>query len=222
MNAMILAAGLGQRMGELTANCPKVLLSVAGKALIDYHLENLASAGVSKIVINLHYLGDKIKQHVGNGECYGVEVVYSEEESLLGPGGGVHHALPLLGDEPFVVVGGDMWTDYDYADLPRDIQGDAHIVLVDNPAFHPEGDFQLQDGQVLTKSKDGKNFNYAGFGVYRPGFYNIGDGGSYGVMDLFTSAIAQQAVTGEYYAGAWANLNTAEQLAELNDKLAVN
>lgn len=216
---MILAAGRGSRMGTLSDDCPKVLLPLNGKAIIDYHLEHLAGAGVTDVVINVHYLGEQIKRHVGDGQQFGVSVHYSEEHELLGPGGGVHQALPLLGEQPFIVVGGDMWTDYAYQHLPKEIAGEAHIVLVDNPTFHPEGDFQLHGQQVLDKGEH--NFNYAGFGVYRPEFYQADSKGSYALSALFARAIADDAVTGEYYDGIWANLNTPEQLTQLSDKLSL-
>lgn len=219
MKAMILAAGLGTRMGDLTAETPKVLLPVAGKALIDYHLENLAASGVDTVVINLHYLPEKIQQHVGDGAAYGIKVLYSPEAELLGAGGGVHHALRLLGDEPFIVVGGDMWTDYHYANLVGKLQGEAHVVLVDNPPFHPEGDYSLEQGRLVPPAET--TYNYAGFGIYTADFYRHAGAGSYGIDGLFSAAMAAEAVTAEYYQGGWANLNTPDQLQRLDEELSL-
>jgi MurNAc alpha-1-phosphate uridylyltransferase len=215
---MILGAGLGQRMEALCENTPKVLLPVAGKALIDYHLENLAGAGVTDVVINVHYLAQQIQDHVGNGAAHGLTIHYSPEAELLGMGGGVYNALPLLGDAPFMVVSGDMWTDYNYARLPQQLDGLAHLVMVDNPAFHPEGDFCLEAGRILEKGET--NLNYAGFGVFHPRFFAAGGPGSYGVSTLLQQAIPAKQVSGEYYSGQWANLNTAQQLQTLESRLA--
>lgn len=217
MRAMILAAGRGTRMGEHVKELPKVLLPVNGKMILEYHLENLQRAGVTDVVINLHYLGDKIKETLGDGKRYGVTVHYSPEKELLGMGGGVHHALPLLGSEPFFVVSGDMWTRYDFRNLPQHIEQLAHLVLVDNPPFHPEGDYSLENGFVTLPAKT--TYNYAGFGVFRPEFFQAGGAGSYGITTLLDPAIKERAVTGEYFAGDWVNLNTYAQLTELNQRL---
>lgn len=217
MKAMILAAGLGSRMGELTSECPKVILPVAGRTLIDFHLANLTNAGVTDVVVNLHYQPEKIKHYLANNNPYGLTVHYSEEEELLGMAGGVYNALPLLGDEPFIVVSGDMWTDYNYAELIDKTTHLAHLVMVDNPPFHPQGDFELHDGFIAYGNEN--TLNFAGCGIYHPEFFaNVGKG-CYGITKPLSSAIPQQQVTGEYYAGQWANVNTPEELQQLEQHL---
>ncbi len=217
MHAMILAAGRGGRMGEHVKNVPKVLLTVKGKMIIEYHLENLQQAGVTDVVINVHYLADKIKEALGDGDRYGVTIHYSPEEELLGMGGGVHNALPLLGEDPFFVVSGDMWTQYDFCNLPTQIESLAHVVLVDNPPFHPEGDYSLEEGFVTLPTQI--TYNYAGFGVFRPEFFEPGGTGRYGITTLLDPAIKQKTVTGEYFTGEWVNVNTYAQLTQLNQRL---
>ena len=153
MRAMILAAGRGERMRPLTDQYPKPLLTVAGKPLIEYHLESLAAAGVRDVVINLAWLGEKIMEHVGDGHRWGVRVRYSPEgRNALETGGGIHRALPLLGPAPFWVVNGDVWTDYPLSRLPAEPQGLAHLVLVDNPPHNETGDFHLDQGHGHHRS----------------------------------------------------------------------
>ena len=160
MRAMILAAGKGERMRPLTLNTPKPLIPVAGVPLIEYHLGALARAGFTEVVINHAWLGEKIEAHVGNGERFGLQVTYSRETQPLETGGGIFQALKYLGDEPFVVVNGDIWTDYDFAALRRPLAGLAHLVLVPNPEHHPEGDFLLADGQVQLPSTSVDTLTY--------------------------------------------------------------
>jgi len=219
MKAMILAAGYGSRMGALVADTPKVLLKIGDKALIDYHLEKLAEINISEVVINLHYLPEKIRHHVGDGRRYQLKIQYCFEKELLGMGGGVYNALPLLGTDPFIVISGDMWTDYDYANLPKKIETLAHLVLADNPAFHLQGDFQLQAEKVFHNGKD--NLNYAGFGVYCPELFANLSAGTYGITKLLHSAITSGLVSGEHYRGVWRNINTVEQLQQLRKQYEV-
>src|SRR5690606_23718945 len=145
MKALILAAGLGERMRPLTEHTPKPLLRVAGKPLIEWHLEKLAAIGVRDVVINLSWLADQFPATLGDGARYGLRIAWSREGAQpLETGGGMWHALALLGDGPFIAVNGDIWTDYDFARLPAAPEGDAHLVLIDNPEHHPAGDFELQ------------------------------------------------------------------------------
>ena len=215
MKAMILAAGRGSRMGNLSDDCPKVLLPIAGKAIIDYHLENLARAKVTDVVINLWYLPEQIRAHVGDGSRYGLNVQYSPETELLGMGGGVYNALPYLGDEPFIVVSGDMWTQYEYAQLPILTTQQAHLVLTPNPPFHPQGDYGLIDGIVQPRSDN--NVNFAGVGVYHPDLFRAVGAGNYGIVPVLETAIAAGNVSGEYFTGPWANLNTPDDLANVRN-----
>lgn len=217
MKAMILAAGKGERMGNLTENTSKVLLQVNGKALIEYHLENLIRANVTDVVINLCYHADKIQDFLGNGQHYGLTIEYSLEEKLLGLGGGVHNALHLLGDAPFFVISGDMWTDHNYADLPKQLESKAHLVMTDNPPFHPNGDYPLENGIILMPGKN--NLNYAGFGVFHPDLFRNSGAGSYGITKVLNPVIDEGLVTGEHFQGAWMNINTPKELEALRIKL---
>jgi MurNAc alpha-1-phosphate uridylyltransferase len=204
-------------MGTLVNEIPKVLLPIHGKALIEYHLENLQRADVTDVVINLHYLPEKIIEKLGDGAQYGLTIHYSPEAELLGLGGGVHNALPLLGDEPFLVISGDMWTDYEFANLPKKIESVAHIVLVDNPTFHPEGDYSLDDYFVTAPAE--QTYNYAGFGVFTPELFKKAGPGSYGIKKLLDGSIANKKVSGEYFSGRWANLNTPAELDKIREQL---
>lgn len=216
MKAMILAAGRGSRMGALTDHTSKVLLTIQGKSLIEYHLDNLINAGVSTVVINVWYQADKIKATVGD-RYKNINIIYSPETELLGMGGGVYQALPLLGDEPFIVVSGDMWTRYSFNDLPKKLDKLAHIVLTDNPPHHPKGDFELKGDRVLPSGEN--NLNYGGVGMFKPDFFRAGGPGSYGISNVILPAIANQQVTGEYFNGLWANLNTPEDFIILEETL---
>jgi MurNAc alpha-1-phosphate uridylyltransferase len=217
MKAMILAAGKGERMGTLTENTSKVLLKVNGKALIEYHLENLAHAGVTDVVINLCYHANKIRQFLGNGEKHNLNIEYSLETELLGLGGGVHNALHLLGNKPFFIISADMWTNYNYADLPKNIESQAHLVMTDNPPFHPNGDYPLENGIILMPGKN--NLNYAGFGVFHPDLFRTSGAGSYGIAKVINPVIEKGLVTGEHFRDAWMNINTPKELEELREKL---
>ena len=166
MRAMILAAGKGERMRPLTLHTPKPLIPVAGVPLIEYHLRALAQAGVTEVVINHAWLGDKIEAHLGDGARFGVHIVYSKESQPLETGGGIYKALPLLGHEPFIVVNGDVFTDYDFAALQKPLQDLAHLVLINNPEHHLEGDFSLEDGRVLAPAAE--TLTYSGIAVLHP------------------------------------------------------
>lgn len=217
MKAMILAAGFGTRMGALTEETSKVLLPVAGKALIEYHLENLRACGVKEVVINLHHHAEKIANFLGDGQAYGLTICYSFENEILGTGGGVYYALDLLGAEPFLLISADMWTDYPLPQLPKTIDDDAHIVLVPNPSFHPQGDFQLIDGRVKEKAEH--NYTYASLGVFRPEFFQANQRD---IGPLFTQAILNERISGEIYRGKWANLNTPAELNKLEQQLTAH
>src|SRR5690606_3063941 len=172
MKALVFAAGLGERMRPLTDTTPKPLLVAGGKPLIAWHLERLAALGVRDVVVNVSWLAGQFPQVLGDGGHWGLRIRYSDEGPVpLETGGGMHHALQLLrdgdGDEPFIAVNGDIWTDHDFARLPREPAGDAHLVLVDNPAHHPHGDFALDNGgRVATAGAP--RLTFAGIGVYRP------------------------------------------------------
>ena len=169
MRALVFAAGLGERMRPLTDHTPKPLLEAGGKPLIAWHLEKLAAMGVTEVVVNTSWLAQRFPEVLGDGARWGLRLHYSYEGPVpLETGGGMLHALPLLGDAPFLAVNGDIWTDCDFAALPREPRGDAHLVLVDNPVHHPEGDFGLDPAGGVTVA-GAPRLTYSGIGVYRAG-----------------------------------------------------
>ena len=211
MRAMILAAGKGERMRPLTLHTPKPLIPVAGVPLIEYHLRALVQAGVTEVVINHAWLGDKIEAHLGDGTRFGVHIVYSRESQPLETGGGIYKALPLLGDEPFIVVNGDIFTDYDFAQLHKPLQGLAHLVLINNPGHHLEGDFSLRDGCVLPAATE--TFTYSGIAVLHPELFADCQAGAFKLAPLLRQIIAQGRVSGEHFNGCWIDVGTQERLA---------
>lgn len=212
MRAMILAAGRGERMGELTVNAPKPLLRVNGQALIEYVILQLKQNGITDIVINVAYHGGQIIETLGNGEQYGVRIDYSIEESRLETGGGIVKALHLLGKEPFLVVSSDVMHDFPLQTLPTQLTGLAHLVLVPNPVFHPNGDFGLKDGLVDMDAKP--TYNLGGIGVYHPTLFADCAEGYFPLNKLLFPAIRSGKVTGQIHRGGWFNIGTPEQLAE--------
>lgn len=210
MRAMILAAGRGERMKELTNKTPKPLLRVGGKCLIEYAIDNLKRAGIDEIVVNVSWHADAIKKTLGDGSQYDVTLVYSEEPQRLETGGGITKALPLLGSEPFVVVSADIVTDYPIIKLPRQPQGLAHLVLVDNPSFHPHGDFGLKGKQVDLLSAPA--YTFGNIGVYRPELFDGCAVEVFPLSKLLFPAIRKRQITGEYYKGVWYNIGTPEDL----------
>ena len=218
MKAMILAAGRGERMRPLTDHTPKPLLPAGGKRLIEYHLEALADAGFREVVINLAHLGEQIRDHLGDGERYGLSIAYSQEpEGALETGGGIFNALPLLGDAPFLVVNGDVWSDYPFKEL-REPQGLAHLVLIDNPEHNPKGDFALEAGAV--KSEGEPRFTFSGIGLYRPELFDGCEPGAFPLAPLLRAAMAKGAVSGEHFTGHWLDIGTPQRLEALNQELA--
>jgi len=218
MKAMILAAGRGERMRPLTDQTPKPLLDVAGKPLIQYHIESLREAGFRELVINHAWLGEQIVRYLGDGARFGVEIVYSPEpEGALETGGGIRNALPLLGDDAFLVVNGDTWTDYPCSSLNHSPQQLAHLVLVDNPPHHQQGDFSLERGRV---SEDGEAaLTFSGIGLYRPELFSGHAPGVFPLAPLLREAMRNGQVTGEHYTGGWMDIGTPQRLAELDEQL---
>jgi len=212
MRAMILAAGLGKRLRPLTDHTPKPLLPVRGKPLIIHHLQALARAGIVEIVINVNHghLGKKIEEALGDGQQLGVQIFYSIENPALETGGGIAKALPQLGPDPFLVVSGDILTDFPFERLPFEPKGLAHLVLVDNPPYHPQGDYALING--LVAEVGGPLLNFAGIGVYRPALFAGCPAGIFRLPSLFKKAFIEQQITGEYYSGVWHNIGTPEEL----------
>jgi N-acetyl-alpha-D-muramate 1-phosphate uridylyltransferase len=219
MRAMILAAGRGERMRPLTDSRPKPLLEVGGKPLIDYHLEALALAGIRDIVINLAWQGELIRGALGNGERFGVRIRYSEEpQGALETGGGILAALPLLGPDPFLVISGDIWTEFPLGSCIGQLAGVdvAHFVLVPNPDFHAQGDFGLESGRLLDRAP---RHTYANIGVLRADFFAGRQPGRFAVAPLMFDWIRQGRVSGELYRGRWHNLGTPTQLTQLDAEL---
>ncbi|MDO9206467.1 N-acetylmuramate alpha-1-phosphate uridylyltransferase MurU [Methylotenera sp.] len=221
MKAMILAAGRGERMRPLTDHTPKPLLKVGGKPLIVWHLERLAKAGFKEIVINHAHLGGLIEAALGNGSQWGLTIQYSPEKIALETAGGIANALPLLGDEPFLVVNGDTFTEMDFAQLKLNPNNLAHLVLVDNPPQHPQGDFAIQDG--MLKNEGTQKLTFSGVGVYHPElFASIARGEPAKLAPLLRLAIAQNKATAEHYQGVWHDVGTPERLSMLDAQLAFN
>ncbi|AZC25696.1 N-acetylmuramate alpha-1-phosphate uridylyltransferase MurU [Pseudomonas sessilinigenes] len=220
MKAMILAAGKGERMRPLTLTTPKPLLPVAGVPLIEYHLRALAAAGFREVVINHAWLGEQIEAALGDGQRWGLSIRYSAEGQPLETGGGIFQALPLLGEEPFLVVNGDIWTDYDFATLRRPLVGLAHLVMVDNPAHHPTGgDFCLENGLLHDGQPGAATLTYSGISVLHPQLFRDCAGGAFKLAPLLREAMAQGQVSGEHMHGQWIDVGTVERLAQVEDLL---
>lgn len=218
MRAMILAAGKGERMRPLTLHTPKPLIPVAGVPLIEYHLRALAQAGVTEVVINHAWLGDRIEAHLGDGARFGLQIVYSKESQPLETGGGIYQALPLLGADPFILINGDVFTDYDFAVLQKPLQGLAHLVLINNPEHHLEGDFSLEEGRVLAPTT--ATLTYSGIAVLHPELFAGCQAGAFKLAPLLRQAIAQGQVSGEQFNGCWIDVGTPERLAAAQTVLA--
>lgn len=215
MKAMILAAGKGERLRPLTLHTPKPLVRAGGVPLIEYHLRALAAAGFTDIVINHAWLGQQIEDYLGDGSRFGVNIQYSAEGEPLETGGGIFKALPLLGDSPFVVVNGDIWTDYDFANLRQPLTGQAHLVLVENPPHHPNGDFCLSSGHVQDAIVGADTLTYSGIAVLNPTLFQGAQPGAFKLAPLLRNAMAAGAVTGERLRGQWVDVGTHERLAEV-------
>ena len=221
MKAMILAAGRGERMRPLTDAIPKVLLEVRGKPLIVWSIEALARSGVREIVINHAHLGHMIEAALGDGRRFGVAVRYSREAEPLETAGGVAQALPLLGDEPFLVVNGDLFCDFDFSRLVGTAleQNLAHLVLVANPPHHPQGDFALNGMQVSESGRT--KLTFSGIGLYRPELFSSIRPGSKGqIASLLRAAMARGLVSGELHRGVWHDVGTPARLSALNERVA--
>jgi MurNAc alpha-1-phosphate uridylyltransferase len=216
---MILAAGRGERMRPLTDDLPKPLLSVAGKTLIEHQIAGLQSAGIDELVINHAWLGDRIVAHLGDGSRLGVSIQYSAEPpGALETGGGIRQALYLLGNDPFLVLNADVWTDFDYTGLLSCQPAGAHLVLVDNPLQHAQGDFFLSHGQVVSDGNE--KLTYSGIGVYHPRFFSACDEGRFPLAPLLHVAIERGEVSGQCYSGRWFDVGTPQRLEQLEQLLA--
>jgi MurNAc alpha-1-phosphate uridylyltransferase len=226
MRAMILAAGRGERMRPLTDRTPKPLLAVGGKPLIVWHLERLAQAGLREVVVNHAWLGERIVQALGDGSRWGVRIRYSAEGQALETAGGIVQALPLLGSDPFLVVNGDIWCDWDPAQAPaalRDMgEADAWLLLVDNPPQHPQGDFALRPDGCAADEGPAK-LTFAGIGIYRPAlFAGLEPGRPAPLAPLLRQAMARGAVRAGRHAGRWVDVGTPQRLQALDAELGAD
>lgn len=221
MKAMILAAGRGERMRPLTDTIPKPMLRVGGKCLIEYHLHALARAGIVEVVINLGHLGEKIEAHLSGGERYGLTIHYShEDDHILDTGGGIFHALPLMGTEPFLVINGDVFTDYPFDRLRTRQIPLAHLVMVTNPDHHPQGDFYLSGDQVYEEGTP--RFTFSGIGMYRPELFAGCSPGIFPLAPILRRAMAAGQVSGELYGGRWCDVGTPERFDKLAESMEQN
>ena len=224
--AMILAAGRGLRMRPLTDKLPKPLMKVNSKPLIFYHIESLVSSGVKEIIINISYLGDMIKNQLGNGEDWGIDIYYSDEsDGPLETAGGIYNALPLLGEDPFLVINSDVWTDYDFSNLLNYSLNDnlAHLVLTSNPEHNLEGDFILNSQNLLSHSGEGQRFTFSGLSLISAKLFENNDfmnnkDKKKSLAPLLKHAMDNGKISGELYFGDWADVGSVSRLQELRDR----
>ena len=215
MKAMLLAAGRGERMRPLTDATPKPLLRIGGQTMIERHVHALARIGITDLVINYAHMGEQIEAALGDGNAYGVAISYSPEtDGALETGGGIFNALPLLGSEPFLVVNSDIWTDFAFERLPSQPDGLAHLVMVNNPEHHPEGDFSLSAG--LLSPRGPAMLTFSGIGVYRPELFSGCTAGAFPLAPLLRRAMDAGQVSGEHYRGSWFDIGTPERLDAVN------
>jgi len=215
MIAMILAAGRGERLRPLTDSIPKSLVEVHGEPLLERHLRALRAGGVDTVVINLGWLGLKILQHIGSGERFGLNVIYSDEGgNILETGGGIHRALPMLGSEPFLVVNADIFTDMPVPQITLAADDLAHLVLVPTPEDEDRGDFALDGDRIRNSGKT--TYTFSGVSMYRPAFFEGCEPGRFSVVPLLRAAADAGRVSGSVYTGLWRDVGTPERLAELN------
>lgn len=220
MKAMILAAGRGERMRPLTDTTPKPLLKIDQHCLIEHHILNLKAAGFTDLVINTAWLADKIHQQLGDGSHYGVSINYSDEKEALETGGGIKNALPLLGNEDFLVVNGDIWCDYTYKNLTP-IKEDllAHLILVDNPEHNPAGDFSIQN-KLLSNNTVNK-LTFSGIGIYKAEFF-ANENNRFPLAPLLRQAADANKISAEHYTGKWLDVGTPERLQQLKNTFIKN
>ena len=217
MKAMILAAGRGERMRPLTDQIPKPLLEVAGKPLIVWHLEKLAKANFEEVIINHAYLGEMIEAYVGDGSRWNLKITYSREGSPLETAGGIKKALSLIGDQPFLVVNADIYTDFNFATIKNRNLNDCkgHLVMVKNPKQHPDGDFFLQNNQIELEGK--KRLTFSGIAIYQPKiFEDINIEPVAKLAPILKKLIDAKCISGEVYQGLWFDIGTPERLNEVN------
>jgi len=219
MKVMILAAGRGERMGNLTQNCPKPLLKVRGRCLIDWHLIKLYDAGFKDVVINVAYLSKEIIEFVGDGSKWRLNISISEEEQALETAGGIKQAIKYLGDEPFAVINADIFSDYNYKNLKnRSLQKKSmgHLVLVNNPEHNLKGDFGIMDDGILTMNSE-RPLTFSGIAIYDPKFFSeLAEGNKIKLAPILEIAINKKCIQGELFDGLWSDVGTPERLNMIN------
>ncbi len=213
---MILAAGRGDRLRPLTDTLPKSLIEVRGESLLERHLKNIGDAGIEDVVINLGWLGDKVVERVGSGSEYGLNVKYSPEgEYILETGGGIHNAMPMLGDEPFLVVNADIYTDMPVPDVTLGEEMVGHLVLVHSPSYRDGGDFDLEEG--LVQNGVSPSLTFSGVSIYRPEFFDDCKAGRFSIVPMLREAADASRLQGSLYEGHWADVGTPERLKAVNE-----
>lgn len=219
MRAFILAAGRGERMRPLTDSTPKPLLQAGGEPLIVHTMHRLAAAGITELVINVSHLGDQIETFLGDGSRWGVNIEYSREPVALETAGGIVNALPMLGKEPFLLVNGDIWTDFDFSPLTNKSLAESlgHLVMVNNPAHHAEGDFFLDKGKLSADK--GERLTYSGIGLFSPVLFADLAAGKRPLGPVLRQAISDSQLTGEKYSGEWVDVGTPQRLRQLDKRL---
>lgn len=219
MKAMVLAAGRGERMRPLTDTCPKALLPVAGIPLIEYHLRGLVRAGVTDVVINLSWLGGQIREYLGDGSAFGLSLRYSQEPyPALETGGGIFHALSLLGGQPFLLVNADIYCPFDFSSLALEGDDLARLVLVSNPEHNPGGDFVLERGRV--RSDGDQKLTFSGISVLHPDLFSDCTDGAFPLAPLLKAAMTMNRVSGILHTGTWSDVGTVERLSRLESVLS--
>jgi len=212
---MILAAGRGERLRPLTDTVPKSLVEVQGKSLLERHLENVRRSGIEDVVINLGWFGEQIVDRVGAGSMYGLNVSYSNEhDDILETGGGIHKALPLLGDKPFLVVNADVYTDMPIPDVSLSRRDMGHLVMVPSPPYRDGGDFDVEDGRI--RNGESQKLTFSGVAVYRPEFFTGCEAGRFSIVPMLREAADEDLLQGSIYAGMWADVGTPERLADID------
>jgi N-acetyl-alpha-D-muramate 1-phosphate uridylyltransferase len=214
MKAMLLAAGRGERLRPITDRLPKPLVEIGGEPLLGHQLRWLAAAGVREVVINLHHLGEQISDRFGDGRPYGLKITYSRETRLLETGGGIVNALPLLGSEPFVILNGDIYTDFALTDLPSSLAPGAHghLVVTPRPQFRERGDFDVADGRVTRR---GDGYVYCGIAILDPAALAGREAEPFSLREVFFDLLARQHLTAQIHQGYWTDIGTPEQLGEV-------
>lgn len=221
---MLLAAGHGTRMRPLTDNTPKPLLNIGGKSLIEHHLENLRQAGFLNIVINIAYLGDQIKERLGDGRRFSLDIQYSDEQDsgALETAGGIKKALPLINSDPFLVINADIWTDFDFETILHPLEHQARLVMVNNPPHHPEGDFSIDPSSLLTERDiQAESYTFSGIALYRKSVFENIEHGKQALRPVFNNGIQQQCIEAQIHSGQWYDVGTPESLQQV-DQLLLN